>query len=35
VIVSFSAGGNNDLRARQLAVPVGTLLGSGSNGIDS
>ena len=27
VIVSFSAGGNNDLRARQLAVPVGTLLG--------
>ena len=27
VIVSFSAGGNNDLGARQLAVPVGTLLG--------
>jgi tripartite-type tricarboxylate transporter receptor subunit TctC len=27
VVVAFSAGGNNDLRARQLAVPVGTLLG--------
>jgi tripartite-type tricarboxylate transporter receptor subunit TctC len=27
VIVSYSAGGNNDLRARQLAVPVATLLG--------
>lgn len=27
LIVSFSAGGNNDLRARQLAVPVATALG--------
>lgn len=27
VIVSFSAGGNNDLRARQLGVPVGATLG--------
>lgn len=27
LIVSFSAGGNNDLRARQLGVPVGTSLG--------
>jgi tripartite-type tricarboxylate transporter receptor subunit TctC len=27
LIVSFSAGGNNDLRARQLGVPVGTALG--------
>jgi tripartite-type tricarboxylate transporter receptor subunit TctC len=27
VIVSFSAGGNNDLRARQLSIPVSTLLG--------
>ena len=27
VIVSFSAGGNNDLRARQLGVPVGAALG--------
>jgi len=27
VIVSYSAGGNNDLRARQLAVPVSALLG--------
>ena len=26
LIVSFSAGGNNDLRARQLGVPVGQLL---------
>jgi tripartite-type tricarboxylate transporter receptor subunit TctC len=26
LIVSFSAGGNNDLRARQLSVPVGQLL---------
>lgn len=27
VVVSFSAGGNNDLRARQLAVPVAATLG--------
>ena len=27
VIVSYSAGGNNDLRARQLAVPVAAMLG--------
>lgn len=27
VVVSFSAGGNNDLRARQLAVPAGATLG--------
>ena len=27
VVVSFSAGGNNDLRARQLGVPVGATLG--------
>lgn len=27
VIVSYSAGGNNDIRARQLAVPVGAALG--------
>lgn len=27
VIVAFSAGGNNDLRARQLGVPVGAALG--------
>ena len=27
VVVAFSAGGNNDLRARQLAVPVGAALG--------
>ena len=27
VVVAFSAGGNNDLRARQLAVPVGATLG--------
>lgn len=27
VVVSFSAGGNNDLRARQLGVPVGAALG--------
>lgn len=27
LIVSFSAGGNNDLRARQLGVPVGATLG--------
>ncbi len=27
MIVSFSAGGNNDLRARQLGVPVGAALG--------
>jgi tripartite-type tricarboxylate transporter receptor subunit TctC len=27
VIVSYSAGGNNDLRARQLAIPVSNLLG--------
>jgi tripartite-type tricarboxylate transporter receptor subunit TctC len=27
MIVSFSAGGNNDLRARQLGVPVGATLG--------
>ncbi|WP_157263953.1 Bug family tripartite tricarboxylate transporter substrate binding protein [Azohydromonas aeria] len=26
LVVSFSAGGNNDLRARQLGVPVGQLL---------
>ncbi|NML17155.1 Bug family tripartite tricarboxylate transporter substrate binding protein [Azohydromonas caseinilytica] len=26
LIVSFSAGGNNDLRARQLGVPVGQIL---------
>src|SRR5574341_711992 len=27
LVVAFSAGGNNDLRARQLAVPVGAALG--------
>src|SRR3954454_18954197 len=27
VIVSYSAGGNNDLRARQLSVPVSQMLG--------
>lgn len=27
LVVAFSAGGNNDLRARQLGVPVGALLG--------
>ena len=27
MIVAFSAGGNNDLRARQLGVPVGAALG--------
>lgn len=27
LVVAFSAGGNNDLRARQLSVPVGTALG--------
>ena len=27
VVVAFSAGGNNDLRARQLAAPVGAALG--------
>lgn len=27
LVVSFSAGGNNDLRARQLGVPVGASLG--------
>jgi tripartite-type tricarboxylate transporter receptor subunit TctC len=27
VVVAFSAGGNNDLRARQLAVPVAATLG--------
>jgi tripartite-type tricarboxylate transporter receptor subunit TctC len=27
VVVSFTAGGNNDLRARQLGVPVGAALG--------
>jgi tripartite-type tricarboxylate transporter receptor subunit TctC len=27
VVVSYSAGGNNDLRARQLAVPVSQMLG--------
>lgn len=27
VVVAFSAGGNNDLRARQLAEPVGAALG--------
>ncbi len=27
VVVSFSAGGNNDLRARQLGAPVGATLG--------
>ena len=27
VVVSFSAGGNNDLRARQLGIEVGKLLG--------
>jgi len=27
VVVAFSAGGNNDLRARQLGVPVGATLG--------
>lgn len=27
LVVSYSAGGNNDIRARQLAVPVGKLLG--------
>jgi tripartite-type tricarboxylate transporter receptor subunit TctC len=27
VVVAFSAGGNNDLRARQLAVPVAAALG--------
>ncbi len=27
LVVSFSAGGNNDLRARQLGQPVGTSLG--------
>jgi tripartite-type tricarboxylate transporter receptor subunit TctC len=27
VIVAFSAGGNNDLRARQLGIPVGATLG--------
>jgi tripartite-type tricarboxylate transporter receptor subunit TctC len=27
VVVAFSAGGNNDLRARQLSVPVGATLG--------
>lgn len=27
VVVAFSAGGNNDLRARQLAIPVGASLG--------
>ncbi len=27
LVVSFSAGGNNDMRARQLGVPVGTTLG--------
>nr|WP_240636194.1 tripartite tricarboxylate transporter substrate binding protein [Caldimonas tepidiphila] len=26
IVVAFTAGGNNDLRARQLGVPVGTLL---------
>ncbi|NML44070.1 tripartite tricarboxylate transporter substrate binding protein [Ramlibacter sp. G-1-2-2] len=27
LVVSFSAGGNNDLRARQLGTPVGAMLG--------
>jgi tripartite-type tricarboxylate transporter receptor subunit TctC len=27
VVVAFSAGGNNDLRARQLGIPVGAMLG--------
>ena len=27
VVVSFAAGGNNDLRARQLGIPVGEMLG--------
>lgn len=27
VVVAFAAGGNNDLRARQLGIPVGTMLG--------
>jgi tripartite-type tricarboxylate transporter receptor subunit TctC len=27
MIVAFTAGGNNDLRARQLGVPVGAMLG--------
>jgi tripartite-type tricarboxylate transporter receptor subunit TctC len=27
VVVSYAAGGNNDLRARQLGVPVGAALG--------
>jgi tripartite-type tricarboxylate transporter receptor subunit TctC len=27
LVVSFSAGGNNDIRARQLGIPVGALLG--------
>src|SRR3954468_14302042 len=27
VVVAFSAGGNNDLRARQLGIPVGAALG--------
>lgn len=27
LVVSFSAGGNNDIRARQLGVPVGATLG--------
>src|SRR3954449_13573284 len=27
VVVAFSAGGNNDLRARQLGIPVGATRG--------
>src|SRR5215207_4242247 len=27
VVVAFSAGGNNDLRARQLGIPVAAALG--------
>jgi len=28
LVVSYSAGGNNDIRARQLSIPVGKLLGT-------
>jgi hypothetical protein len=27
IVVAFAAGGNNDLRARQLGIPVGAMLG--------